>query len=114
MQAGSRAALFRPIDKGVRVQPTLIYQQLSTVVAADPPRVDRPAVPPRLRPALARAVHALAARLGPDAPVAAAPAVKPVPRRPVRGAGSRAARRPACAPAHVARVSGRPRRGGPP
>lgn len=96
------------------MQPTLIYQQLSTVVAADPPRVDRLAVPPRLRPALARALKGLAARIEPDAPVAAAPAVKPISRRPVRGAGARAARRPACAPVRVMRIAGRPRRGGPP
>jgi hypothetical protein len=96
------------------VQPTLIYQQLSTVLAADPPRVDRTAVPPRLRPALARALKGLAARVEPDVPAPAAPAAKPVPRRPVRGAGARAARRPACAPARVMRIAGRPRRGGPP
>src|SRR3954453_6199731 len=100
MQAGSRGGGVRPLDKGVRVQPTLIYQQLSTVVAADPPRVDRPpAARSRLRPALARALPARAARGEPQAPVAVAPAVRSVPRRPVRGAGSRAVRRPACAPA---------------
>jgi hypothetical protein len=96
------------------VQPTLIHQQLNTAVAADPRRVDRSAVPSRLRPALTRALQALAVRVAPPAAVAPAPAAKPAPRRPVRGSGARFPRRPACAPAPVARPAGRPRRGGPP
>lgn len=96
------------------MQPTLIYQQLSTAITAEP-RAVGPAVPPRparLRPAVARALYALARRIEP-APSAEPVVVFRAPRPKGRVAGP-VIRRPACSEPRRVRVSGRPRRGGPP